>query len=412
MKHNKTLVLVSIVLVIIIGSIFLIKEFLSPSQEETSNGSNVVRSYNVVDTAQNICFDNNGKIDFPLFLERFYGQYAQYDGLNSKYVDNEDGTISDFNTGLMWQKDSGEKMTYSQAVAGAITFSLANYSDWRLPTIKELYSLMDFRGIDPSGGASSGIVPFIDNDYFDFEYGDASKGERLIDSQWTTSSVYKSTVMGGQEGFFGVNFADGRIKCYPTADFKLYFTKYVRGSSYGLNNFVDNSDGTITDLNTGLMWQKDDSGIGMLWEDSLEYAENLELAGYTDWRLPNAKELQSIVDYSRCPDVTDSAAIDTVFRISSIVNEAEVLDYPFFWTSTTHIGYSNNGRSAVYICFGRALGYWNGQWIDVHGAGAQRSDPKLGNPNDYSKGRGPQGDAIRIYNYVRCVREGISDNSE
>jgi len=41
---------------------------------------------------------------------------------------------------------------------------------------------------------------------------------------------------------------------------------------------------------------------------------------------------------------------------------------------------------------------------DVHGAGAQRSDPKEGNPNDYPHGRGPQGDVIRIYNYVRCVR--------
>jgi hypothetical protein len=43
-------------------------------------------------------------------------------------------------------------------------------------------------------------------------------------------------------------------------------------------------------------------------------------------------------------------------------------------------------------------------WLDVHGAGAQRSDPKAGNPADFPKGRGPQGDAIRIYNYVRLVR--------
>lgn len=41
---------------------------------------------------------------------------------------------------------------------------------------------------------------------------------------------------------------------------------------------------------------------------------------------------------------------------------------------------------------------------DVHGAGAQRSDPKAGDPNDYPYGHGPQGDVIRIYNYVRVVR--------
>jgi hypothetical protein len=47
-------------------------------------------------------------------------------------------------------------------------------------------------------------------------------------------------------------------------------------------------------------------------------------------------------------------------------------------------------------------------WLDVHGAGAQRSDPKVGNPADYPQGHGPQGDAIRIYNYVRLVRTALT----
>ena len=42
--------------------------------------------------------------------------------------------------------------------------------------------------------------------------------------------------------------------------------------------------------------------------------------------------------------------------------------------------------------------------MDVHGAGAQRSDPKTGNAGDYPQGHGPQGDVIRIDNYARCVR--------
>ena len=46
-----------------------------------------------------------------------------------------------------------------------------------------------------------------------------------------------------------------------------------------------------------------------------------------------------------------------------------------------------------------------GGWVDVHGAGAQRSDPKTGDPANYPFGFGPQGDAIRIYNYVRLVRD-------
>ena len=122
------------------------------------------------------------------------------------------------------------------------------------------------------------------------------------------------------------------------------------------------------------------------------------------------EDLSSIVDYSRCPDITDSAAIDPIFETSSIINEGGEIDYHFFWTSTTHIGYPDNGGSAVYISFGRALGYWNGHWTDVHGAGAQRSDPKDGDPGDYPQGHGPQGDAVRIYNHVRCVRGGLSGN--
>ncbi len=380
------------------------------SDNESPSATIFAGEYVVVDTGQNSCYDNSDEIPCPNAGSDFYGQDAQYFGNQPSYVDNGDGTVTDLNTGLMWQQDPGDKMTYAQAVAGADSFNLAGYTDWRLPTIKELYSLIDFRGTDPSAGATSGMTPFIDTDYFEFEYGDPSSGERIIDSQWTTSSVYKSTVMDGQEGFFGVNFADGRIKCYPTADVKLFFTRYVRGDSYGINDFIDNGDGTITDQSTGLMWQKDDSGEGLFWKDALEYSENLELAGYTDWRLPNAKELQSIVDYSRCPDITDSAAIDPIFDISAITNEGGEIDYPFFWTSTTHISYPNNGEAAVYIAFGRALGYWNEHWTDVHGAGAQRSDPKTGDPNDYPEGHGPQGDAVRIYNYVRCVRGGLSDN--
>ena len=46
--------------------------------------------------------------------------------------------------------------------------------------------------------------------------------------------------------------------------------------------------------------------------------------------------------------------------------------------------------------------------MDVHGAGCQRSDPKVGDPANYPYGHGPQGDVIRIYNYVRCVRDASS----
>ena len=231
--------------------------------------------------------------------------------------------------------------------------------------------------------------------------------------------------MNGAPTVFGVNFADGRIKGYPRQIPHGEFVRYVRGvSGYGINNFVDNGDGTITDTATGLMWSRTDSGRGMDWEDALAWVQQKnreKYLGYSDWYLPNAKELQSIVDYTRAPDVTNSAAIAPVFTISSITSQNGKTDYPFFWTSTTHVSVSPimQGQAAVYIAFGRAMGYMqlppgggqqyqgtgNYQFIDVHGAGAQRSDPKEGNPAEYPHGRGPQGDEIRINNYIRCVRD-------
>ena len=371
-------------------------------------------SYVVVDTAQEKCYDNSQEIACPQPDEAFYGQDAQYQGIQPAYQDNGDGTVTDLNTGLTWQKTPGDKVQYNEAVAGAKDFNLGGYDDWRLPTIKELYSLILFSGTDPAPESVEPAVPFIDTNYFDFEYGDISAGERIIDAQYWSSTEYVATTMNQDATVFGVNFADGRIKGYPR-DTGLQgqpmkqFVRYVRGNSdYGVNNFVDNGDGTITDTATGLMWSEDDSGKGMDWEDASAWVQqdNEEnYLGHNDWRLPNAKELQSIVDYTRSPQTTNSAAIGPVFKVTSIIDERGEMNYPFYWTSTTHVDAAGGGGGAVYIAFGEAFGYMMNSWIDVHGAGAQRSDPKSGNPADYPYGRGPQGDAIRIYNYVRCVRD-------
>lgn len=370
--------------------------------------------YVVVDTGQEKCYDNSQEIACPQLGEAFYGQDAQYQGIQPAYHDNGDGTVTDLNTGLMWQKTPGNKVTYDEAVAGAEDLNLAGYDDWRLPTIKELYSLILFSGTDPAPESVEPTVPFIDTNYFDFEYGDISAGERIIDAQYWSSTEYVGTTMNGAATVFGVNFADGRIKGYPRdtgpqGQPMTAFVRYVRGSlNYGINNFTDNGDGTIIDNATGLMWSKNDSGEGMNWEDALAWVQQKNeesYLDYNDWRLPNAKELQSIVDYTRSPQTTNSAAIAPVFEVTSIIDERGEMNYPFYWTGTTHVDAAGGGGSAVYVAFGEALGYMNNSWMDVHGAGAQRSDPKSGDPADYPYGRGPQGDAIRIYNYVRCVRD-------
>ena len=374
-------------------------------------------TYPIVDTDQSNCYSDNAAVNCGTV---YTGQDAQYTGNQPSYRNNGDGTVTDLTTGLMWQQDPGGKVSYAQATAGANALTLAGYDDWRLPTIKELYSLILFSGVDASNVSSSSanLTPFIDTDYFNFKYGDESGGARVIDSQWATSTVYNVPLMNNQTCFFGVNFADGRIKCYPTnpnGGNGGYFALYVRGdSSYGVNDFVDNGNGTITDNATGLTWMQNDSGNGLLWGDAMAYCEALTLAGSDDWRLPNAKELQSIVDYSRSPDGTNSAAIDPLFNATPITNEAGEADYATYWTSTTHAAYPDRVTNAVSIAFGRALGNMDnyGGWVDIHGAGAQRSDPKAGiSAQEAANGRGPQGDAVRSDNAVRCVRDDITQGT-
>jgi hypothetical protein len=110
------------------------------------------------------------------------------------------------------------------------------------------------------------------------------------------------------------------------------------------------------------MWAKNDSGRGMNWKDALAWVQKLnsdKYLGYSDWRLPDAKELQSIVDYGRSPKYTNSAAIDPVFKCTRIKNEAGNDDYPFYWTSTTHISSNGIGASGVYLSFGEASGFFS-----------------------------------------------------
>jgi hypothetical protein len=368
-------------------------------------------TYTIVDTGQDVAYDDTQAVSPPAAGEAFFGQDAHYTTNAPSYQDNGDGTISDLNTGLMWQKtpDFDDKLTWDAAIMHGDDLVLAGHDDWRLPTIKELYSLIQFIG--GSGATAAESTPYLDTTFFDFEYPDTNSGERVIDAQYWSSTLYVGTTMGGNVTAFGVNFADGRIKGYPVetgprGQPKTCYVRYVRGArTYGVNEFTASDEGTVTDAATGLMWSKADSGRVMDWEAGLAYAEASELAGHTDWRLPNAKELQSIVDYTHAPDATDAAdqgpAIDTtVFEITD--------DESYFWTGTT---LAEGPGQGVYIAFGRAMGYWGDprsgetkEWMDVHGAGAQRGDPKSGDPAEYPEGRGPQGDDVRINNYVRLVR--------
>ncbi len=341
----------------------------------------------VPDTHQGSCFDNRGIISCPSHGEPFWGQDAQFIGAAPSYRDNGDGTVTDLVTGLTWQQaHNARRLTQVDAARACAALRLGGHDDWRLPNIKELFSLADFRG-------SQGRRNYLDP-VFEFHLPDASvlQGDPFSEhnvgmmGQTWSSTIYTGDHWGrrGVKAAFFFNFLDGHIKQAPVQSRNTLFYRCVRGQEWGRNDFEVQGE-VVQDHATGLTWQRADDGRTRNWQQALAYCAALRLGRHDDWRLPNVKELQGIVDYTQ-----HAPALDTRYLKLSDPKG-------WFWSSTTH---GDNIRMADYICFGACT---SARGVDVHGAGAQRSDPKTGNPSDYSS-LGPQQDEVRVDNYVRCVR--------
>lgn len=383
----------------------------------SSAGNNSIQTpqvnFVVVDTGQNACFGNDGaEIPCPSAADALYGQDTQYDGIQPSYTDNGNKTVSDNNTGMMWQKTPDYKhYSYDNAIAYCRELRVADYNDWRLPTIKELFSLANFAGEIVNPQDSEANTPYIDTNFFDFQYDQrmAYIGQYWSSTKYTLGPVHNTEDV---EAAFGFNFADGHIKAYETGyefgtnnqtiEAPGNFVRCVRGEEnvYGKNDFVANDDGTVTDAATGLMWQRADDGVRRNWQESLAYAEGSTFAGYSDWRMPNIKELHSIVKYNG--ELGDSLAIDTAFF--TVSGDNTVNDPSWVWSSTTQGDFK---YSAAYIAFGKAFSKKNAsatQYYDWHGAGAQRSDPKSGVPSDYEMASENATDLVMTKNYTLMVR--------
>ena len=91
----------------------------------------------------------------------------------------------------------------------------------------------------------------------------------------------------------------------------------------GATPFLDNGDSTVTDQASGLMWDQRES-TAMTWDTALTTCEGSVHAGYTDWRLPNRNELESLVDDTK----TTAPALDIIAFPSGLSNP--------YWASTTN----------------------------------------------------------------------------
>lgn len=246
------------------------------------------------DTGQNTSYTNT------------FGEDNDYTFFAPFFVQNNNGTVTDTITSLMWQKGDGGEMTIENALKYADTLTLGGYTDWRLPNPHEAFSILNHQNSNPS----------LDLNVF------TSTGAEY----WWTSvkQVNDSTKVWATNagGGIGNHPKSETISAGGTKKFHARAVRETIPHSVLVSQYLDNGDGTITDLLTNLIWQKMPYSDTLSWEQALAYADTLTLAGASDWRLPNIKELQSIND-------------ETVINPSINKNFFSITAANKYWSSTT-----------------------------------------------------------------------------
>lgn len=236
-----------------------------------------------------------------------------------QFLDLGDGTISESVTGLLWQKVDGGEMTFESAQAYAKGLNLGGKTGWRLPTPQEALQLLNHEVNNPA--IDTKYFPASAAEYYwtsDTQVGDATR-------------VWVTNVGGG----LGPHPKNETLSAGGTHRFHV---RAVYGSVTLTHSFVDNGNGTVTDLTSGLVWQQADSGP-LTWDAGLRYAEGLVLAGLDDWRMPNVKELQTLSELGQ----TSTPQIN-----KSVFPSAQAIAY---WASTT-LKQGTNTTSAWVVEFG------------------------------------------------------------
>jgi photosystem II stability/assembly factor-like uncharacterized protein len=304
-----------------------------------------VEAFKLPDTGQDKCYDFLTEEEMSC-VSVPYGQDAVFaQGPPPAFNDNGNGTVTDLNTGLIWQKtDDSIKRSWPNAKNYCEGLELGSYTDWRLPSRRELLLLVNFGRTEPA----------IDTAYFPDIHSD--------DYYWSsTSNPTPETYWSAYKIYLGWGGADSSIetKGYAT---ELKYALCVRGLTLPKSVFVDNQDGTVHDITTGLMWQKGNSERMSGWESELDYCQDLQLAGYSDWRLPNIRELETLINDTRNPPL-----IDPIFGglLGELTSSTSFFDYPHYvWVIDTESGsvhgrQKQNSRHVRCVRLGPESDYWD-----------------------------------------------------
>jgi Protein of unknown function (DUF1566) len=235
-----------------------------------------------------------------------YNTYTQF------FVNNGNVTTTDTVTSLMWQRTDGGEMTVENARIYVDSLTLAGHTNWRLPTYVEATTILNMDKNNPA----------LDVLYF------PNTGAEY----WWTSNVQ----FNDAAKVFCTNSGGGigphpKTETISAGGAKKFHVRAVRDVTTPLTilRYTDNGDNTITDNLTNITWQKSTNPDTLTWEQALIYAEGASTAGFTDWRLPNHKELSSLTDVTR-----NAPSINTTFFSTVKSNR--------YWSSTTQKGQSAN----------------------------------------------------------------------
>ena len=219
------------------------------------------------------------------------GEDSDYTLNAPNFTDNGNSTITDNITGLMWQKTDNGETTWDNAVTNAASVTTGGHTDWRLPTPLEAMSILNHNS-----------SPAVFSTYF-LDHASGAAG------YWWTSDLFGTSTTNvwctNKGGGLGPKPKSETISAGGAL---RYHARYVRGTKANNgHNLVNNNNGTITDTDTKLMWTQVPS-TAKSWNNALLYAEALTLGGSSDWRLPNIKELQSLVEITRATATATTTA--------------------------------------------------------------------------------------------------------
>jgi len=248
-----------------------------------------------------------------------FGEDSDYTINPPSYTDNGDGTITDNITGLMWQQTDGGEMTYASATNYPASLFLGGFLDWRLPNAHELNSLVYMASANPLNNNN----PAINTNYFPVT---------AADYWWTQDHQINNTSniwVVGSSGSISTQPTNQTISAGGTKRFQIRCVRGAPSPTSPIHHFLDNGDGTATDLDTGLIWQQGQMASATNWTGALQYASGLALAGHNNWHLPNIKELQSIND-----EALSAPSLNTTYFPGTTAGS-------FYWSSTTVPGQTN-----------------------------------------------------------------------